>query len=597
MNNRLVVLLLVVYIIMGLFATRLWQLQVVEHQKYALKSSDNTLRDEPIIPPRGRIFDRNGKLIADNRIAVDLIYRGGAILFKERILGLLGLAELPPLPSDQDEVVLKNNLSDSLIPTLAELTAGQDNLELQTRIERTYPRPISGSVLGYVNLPNPEQVARGYDNNEYVGIQGLEAGLEEVLRGTKGVRRVEVDVRGERIREEVVVEPKPGQDVYLSIDLDLQRAAEKAILEAVDSINQGRVLLGLPKESVAKGAIVALDPRTGEVLAMASGPTFDPNLFVRRPSNNKLIAPIRLDPNNPMLNRAVQTYAPGSTFKLATSSMLLERNLVSNQTVYSCRAAITHGGVLRRNWARRDMGPMTNQDAIAQSCNTWYYQAVINAGALEVVDVLAKRSNELGVGRPTGLEVAERIGVVPTRAYKREVIGEPWFPGETLSYAIGQGQLTTSPAQIARMLTTIVMNGRQPELHLVRRIGTQPVMPKITQVAGTHWNDLKAGMRQTVTSGTARGVLGNFPVPTGGKTGTAETNKRAGFEHAWYMGYGPTDPADPRPPLVVVAFFERAGEGSRVALPAVKKVMSAYWRVSETPPPVAPASPTAANPP
>lgn len=580
MNNRLLVILLVVYLVMGVFVSRLWQLQVVQHQSYALKSQGNTLRYEAILPPRGRLFDRNGKLIATNRLAIDLVYYGGPIQFSARILGLLGLKELPSIAPGNKEAVLKTNIQEALVPTLAELTAGQDNLRLIERLERTYPRPISGAVLGYVNLPNQEQVARGYDPSEMVGVQGLEAGLESLLRGKKGVRLVEVDVRGERIREEVIREPQPGQDVYLAIDLEVQKAAETAITEAIDDINRGRSRLKLPRENVARGAIVALDPRTGEVLAMASGPSFDPNAFVRRPRDPKLTQPVLLDPSNPMLNRAVQAYAPGSTFKLSTSSMLLENNLATAGTTYPCSSLIIYGGFPRRNWARYNMGPMNAKDAIAQSCNTWYYQAVIAAGPLDVVDQLARRSDELGLGRHTGLEILERTGFLPTRSWKREVQDEPWYPGETLSYAIGQGQTLATPSQIARMLATIATNGRQPELHLVRQIGSQVVKPQITQIKGQYWKVLQDGMRQTVVSGTARGSLASFPVATAGKTGTAETNKQIGYEHAWYMGYGPVGNNDNRPPLVVVAFFERAGEGSQVALPAARKVMAAHWKVS-----------------
>lgn len=194
---------------------------------------------------------------------------------------------------------------------------------------------------------------------------------------------------------------------------------------------------------------------------------------------------------------------------------------------------------------------------------------------------IAARAKELGIGRPTGLEIPERSGFLPTRAWKRATFDEPWYPGETLSVAIGQGPVLATPAEIARMLSTIAMSGRQPELHLVKRIGDTPISPHITQVPGTHWAELQEGLRQTVTEGTASFQLKDFPVPTAGKTGTAEIpGKRMGLSHAWYMGYGPVDPNDPRPPLLVVAFFENGGEGSGVALPAAKKVMSAFWKVN-----------------
>ena len=573
MKSRLYALMAFFLLAFGLLGLRAWQLQVLEHEKYALRSQGNYLKTERIPAPRGRILDRKGRVIAQDRLAVDLVYEGGEVAFKERLLPLLGLKELPKGPA-----VLKAGVPEHLLPTLAELVAGQKNLKLVERIERTYPNPISGPVLGYVLLANAEQVKRGYHPEEEVGQAGLEAALEPYLRGKAGVRAVEVNVRGERLRETTLEEPTPGQDVVLTLDLDLQKAAEKALEEALEDINAGRRQMGLPPASRAKGAIVALDPTTGEVLAMASSPSFDPHLFARRPVPKEARALLE-DRDLPLLNRAVQPYTPGSTFKLATGYALLEEGYVNPATTYRCSPYIVYGGQVRRNWATRDMGPMTVKEAIAWSCNTWYYQAVAQ-DPLGFVDRLAQRARLLGLGEATGLEVAEKTGLLPTRGWKREALQEPWYPGETLSVAIGQGPILATPAQIARMLATIANEGKKPRLHLVKRLGNFPVAPRLEPVPGQSWKVLKEGMRRTVTQGTARHLLGEFPVPTGGKTGTAETpGKRAGLEHAWYMGYGPAEPGTSYPPLVVVAFFENGGEGSRVALPAVKKVMAAYWKV------------------
>jgi len=573
MTGRLYALMAFFLLAFGLLGLRAWQLQVLEHEKYALRSQGNYLKTERIPAPRGRILDRKGRVIAQDRLVVDLVYEGGTVAFQERLLPLLGLKELPRGPA-----VLKAGISEHLLPTLAELTAGQKNLKLLERIERTYPNPISGPVLGYVLLANAEQVKRGYHPEEQVGQAGLEVALEPYLRGRAGVKAVEVNVRGERLREAILEEPTPGQDVVLTLDLDLQRAAEKALEEALQDINEGRRRNGLPPASRVKGAIVALDPTTGEVLAMASAPSFDPGLFSQRPVPREVQNLLR-DKDLPLLNRALQPYTPGSTFKLATSYALLEERYVNPSTAYRCSPYLVFGGQVRRNWAGWDMGPMTVKEAIAWSCNTWYYQAVAQ-DPLGFPDRLADRARLLGLGEATGLEVAEKTGLLPTRGWKREALKEPWYPGETLSVAIGQGPILATPAQIARMLATIANEGKKPRLHLVKRLGNFPVAPRLEPVPGQSWKVLKEGMRRTVTQGTARHLLGEFPVPTGGKTGTAETpGKRAGLEHAWYMGYGPAEPGTPYPPLVVVAFFENGGEGSRVALPAVRKVMAAHWKV------------------
>lgn len=577
MTSRLYALMLFFLLAFGLLALRAWHLQVLEHERYALRSQGNYLKTEGIPAPRGRILDRKGRVIAQDRLVVDLVYEGGEVAFKERLLPLLGLKELPKV---QGPTVLRAGVSEHLLPTLAEITAGQKNLKLVERIERSYPNPISGPVLGYVLQANAEQVKRGYSPDEQVGQAGLEAALEAYLRGKRGVKAVEVNVRGERLRETILEEPTPGQDVVLTLDLDLQRVAEKALEEALADINAGRRSKGLPPATRVKGAIVALNPKTGEVLAMASAPSFDPSLFAKRPVPQEVQTLLK-DKDLPLLNRAVQPYTPGSTFKLATSYTLLEEGYVSPSTAFRCSPYIVFGGQVRRNWATRDMGPMTVKEAIAWSCNTWYYQAVAQ-DPLGVVDRLAARARLLGLGEATGLEIAERTGLLPTRVWKREAFKEPWYPGETLSLAIGQGPVLTTPAQVARMLSTIVNSGEKPTLHLVKRLGPREVKPRLEPIPGRFWTILQEGLRKTVKEGTARHILGNFPVPTGGKTGTAETpGKRAGLEHAWYMGYGPAEPGSPYPPLVVVAFFENGGEGSRVALPAVRKVMAAYWQVEE----------------
>ncbi len=584
MPERIRLLLFFVYFFMLILAGRLVQLQVFEHGKYATLARGNHQRTETIPAPRGRIFDRNGTPIAANRIAVDLYYRGGPVRFASRILAILELERLPEVPEGEEEVVLAANLPDEWVPTLAELTAGQPNLRLEERIERYYPNPIAGPVIGYVQGPTADDLKRGYERGDLVGRAGLEAALEDVLRGRRGLKLVEVDVRGEVIREQLLTPPEPGRDVRLTLDLNLQRAAERAVAEALDDLNAGRKKQKLPPETVARGALVALDPATGEVLAMATAPAYDPNLFTRRPAPASEIRALQNDPALPLLNRAVQAYTPGSTFKAVTASALLEARKVTPATTYRCLPAIRFGGQTRRNWSSRDMGPMTVQEALAYSCNTWFYQAVIEAGPREVIETIAARARALGLGRRTGLEIAEKRGLVPDRAWKKERFGEPWYPGETLSVAIGQGPVLATPVQIARMLAVIAGSGRSPPPHLV--LGARP--PAAKRVEGRFWRTIQAGLRKTVTEGTASFRFKDFPVPTAGKTGTAETpGKKAGYEHAWYMGYGPYPTGDggPYPPLVAVAFFENAGEGSRVALPAVKKVMAAYWRVTQNPAP------------
>ena len=572
MPDRLRQMLVIFYLGLLVLGLRLLQLQVLEHDRYATQSRGNYLKTEYVPAPRGRILDRAGVVLAKNRVAYDLYYAGGEVRFAHRILDLLHLDELPEVRGEP--VVLAANLPEELVPTLAELVAGQENLWLKERVERTYPHPITGSVIGYVQGPSKEDLKRGYLPEDLVGRAGIEAALEDRLRGTPGLKLVERDARGAVLREVLLVPPKPGEDVRLTLDYELQLAAERALAAALADLNAGRRKHHLPEEEKVRGAAVVLDPLTGGVLAMASSPGFDPNVFVRRPVDSEEIRALMRDPARPLLNRAVQAYTPGSTFKPVSASGLLESGLVSPRRVYRCVPYVIYGGQKRRNWSSRDLGPMTVEEALAWSCNTWFYQAVIDAGPLTSLDAIEKRARELGLGAGTGIELAEKTGLVPSREWKRQKLGKPWYPGETLSVAIGQGPILATPLQLARAYAAI-FTGYLPRAHLVA------AEPQREKVPGRFFSPIRRGLRKTVTEGTARSRLGDFPVPTAGKTGTAETpGKRAGLEHAWYAGYGPWPPNPEYRPVVVVAMVENGGEGSQVALPVVKRVMAAFWGIT-----------------
>jgi len=566
----------VVFILFGL---RLGQLQLLEYGKYATLSRDNYLRLEKILPLRGRIFDRNGVLLAGNKLVEELEYRGGPVLYEDRLLSLLKLKALPQ--AHQGWTVVSYDVPNKLVPSIAELVAGQPNLRLVQKVRRYYPHPITGSLIGYTLLPNAEQVAEGYSPDQEVGAAGLEASLQPILQGTPGLKLVEVNAYGQVIRERILRPPIPGQDVYLTIDYRLQEAAQKALQDAIVNINYWRKVHGLPFVHVVRGAIVAIDPRTGAVLAMASAPNFNPNLFTQRPIDSAAVEALLTDHYRPLEDRAVEAYPPGSVFKVVSASMFLNDGYVTPQTTFDCSPYIIYGGMVRHNWWPYDMGPFNVEQALAQSCDTWFYQ-VAALHPYREVGQLAERAREFGLGGSTGLELPEAYGLVPTIPWKEATLHQPWYPGQTLSYVIGQDALLVTPAQMARVYAAIMMSGRIPSLRLVHRIGDQLVPPKITQIPGKGWRAIQAGLRLTVTWGTSHWLMGSFPVPTAGKTGTAQTDTgRYQRPQAWYAGYGPTDPNSPLPPLVVVAFFEHAGEGSYIAMPAVRQVMAAYWGIGQ----------------
>jgi penicillin-binding protein 2 len=581
-QNPLAPLAVFITVILALFVARLAWLQIVQHDQFATQSADNHFSPSTLRALRGEILASDGKtILATSRVAVDLVYKGvrkgGEIRFWDKIARLIGANPsegLPVLARGQEKILKKNVPEDQIYP-LAEWISSQRMFELRERKERIYPERIDGNLLGYTGLAGPEDEPLGYEIDDQIGIKGLEAGLEATLRGTNGLRYLEVDAAGRPVGERVQLEARRGQDVTLTIDLKVQRAAEKALLEGLKDINRLNAKNGVPLVQKSRGAIVAMRPQTGEVLALATAPHFDPNWFSVRPRPIEASKAMNDNVYLPTWNRAVRIFEPGSTFKLVTASALLESPF-GNRT-YQCTPAIRFGGKLKRNWARRHMGPMDARGAIAQSCNTWYWQAALQYGPEGLANLVAKRAEEFGFGGPTGIElIGEQSEPVPSPA-RAAAAKEIWYPGQSLDLTIGQ-QVRTTPLQIARMLATIVNNGRRPDLTLVKAIDGKPVPVKPgTQLNGTKWSMLKEGMQWTVSRGTANDVLGpnHFPIVTGGKTGTAQTGQGRNRDHAWYMGYGPVD----KPDLVVVAFFQNGVEGHGAALPAVKKVMASYWNV------------------
>jgi len=573
------------------YGFRLYDLQIRRFESFKAASTNNYVRDETIRALRGNLYSRDGVLLAKNRLAVDLIYKlveGKAppIVGWERVRYLAQIADpkVPAIdPKKEAEIPLARNLPDDSVAALEELTVLQPGLELRRRIQREYPQgALAGNLIGYTAEANKAQVDSGtFELGDTVGVSGLESSLERLLGGQNGVSQLEVDAKGRRISERIVREGRSGQDVYLTIDSKLQKATEAALLEGLIDVNLGRARYGLPLERQVKGAIVALDPRSGEVLALATAPSLNPNWFSESPRPPELVKALTGE-SGALLNRAVSSYTPGSVYKPTTTNAFLE---TYGNHYFHCTTNFKYGGRLWHNWAHRDYGMLDGRGAIAQSCNTWFYQSSIyGAGVLPYAEKLAARARQLGFGGKTGLELSESEGLIPSPSQFQKK-GLEWFKGFSLNVSIGQGDVLTTPAQMAYVLSTLVNDGKQRPLTLIRKVGTQVLGAKPqVQLPGSsqNWSLVREGMEWTVSKGTSSHLLGPkfFPIRTAGKTGTAQApmpgfGRRAGTEHSWYEGYGPLD----NPNLVVVAFFENGGEGSGVALPAVRKVMAARWGV------------------
>src|SRR5690606_24240588 len=350
---------------------------------YALKTIQISLPQQRITPLRGRILARDVTVLADDRVAHDQTNQRGPSRAWGWIKALRGVAhDLRPPDRNNPEAVLNGavavwNIPDELVAAVEERVAGSPSLYLRQRIERTYPTNLAAQVVGYTQQADPIRNP-GYSVNDLVGVSGIEAAYEASLFGSAGARQVEVDSGGRVVASHVLWSAQPGYDVVLTIDPQLQRLAEDVLQRSLTYVNEDRVRVGLPTETVAKGAIIALDPRTGEVLAMASSPTYDQNVFTHRPSDPEAVAAILGNTDNPLTNRAVEAYPPAPTFKVVTSSALLENGYVSANQRFPCTAAFRFGGITWRNWATFDKGMYDVRHAIADSCNTYYWYAALS---------------------------------------------------------------------------------------------------------------------------------------------------------------------------------------------------------------------------
>lgn len=587
--NRLRGIALFFTLVLSAYGYRLYDWQIQKFDQFQARSQSNTLKSEPIRAWRGEIRTRDGVLLATNRLSVDLIYKWKSskdnrpVVSWEKIRYLAGIKDpkLPELPVGS-ELTLARNIPQQNLSALYEYVVFQPNLELRERIERVYPQgKLASNLLGYVGETTEEDVNSGkYQLGDIIGKTGLEISMEDHLRGVNGLKLTEVDFKGRRINERIEQEGEAGKNITLTIDSTLQRTAEKALEDGLKDIM--RQLAARKDIKEARGAIVAMDPRNGQVLALASRPTFDPNWFAKSPAPPER-AEALLSDASPTINRAVYPYTPGSVFKPSTTDAILES--FGRNPVFNCPSSIFYGGRAWKNWDWRNNGPMDGRLAIANSCNPWYFQASIQGNPVPFSNVLGKRTRELGFGEPTGIElIGEKTGLIPSAdTYKKQ--GIEWYPGFTLNMSIGQGDVLVTPLQLAKVLSTLVNEGKKQPVTVIKAIGGREQPPKpSSQVSGQAWvwKAVKEGMVMTAAAGTSKHLLGvdRFPIRTGGKTGTAQTNARINgktehFEHSWYEGYGPIG----NPNLVVVAFFEFGGEGSGVALPAVKKVMAAHWKI------------------
>jgi penicillin-binding protein 2 len=585
-------LLLVMGVAFTVLIARLWYLQVLHGEELATRAELVRTRLMRIAPPRGLIMDRHGRTLATNRTQIAVSVLPDLLRRQPQRIPLVA-SRLKIAPEELRELVMNPRIN-PYVPLVVqkgisyeqavELLESQYNLpevEVSPLTMRWYPEgKIFAHVLGYVGQISEEELkayrrktqetsiveaapvalqAR-YAGTDFVGKNGLERQYERYLHGMPGGEQVEVTPVGRRVRTLQHIEPTPGARLILTLDARLQRRAYELL--------QGH-----------RGALVALDPRTGEVLACVSQPSFDPNLFVPRiPAS--VWRTLLNDPRAPLNNRAVQSaYAPGSIIKPFFALAGLETGVLTTRSGITCAGGYSAGRRFFGCWRRH--GAVDFYRSIALSCDTFYYITAQKLGP----ERLARWARAFGLGATTGIDLPhERKGLVPDPDWKRATHKQPWFGGDTLNYGIGQGYLLTTPLQMAVATMGIANRGILYRPQLVRQIiapdgkvlyTAQPEVIHRVQASPAHWDAVIEGMVQVVERGTARRArLAGITIA--GKTGSAEFRK-GGKPHAWFIAFAPAE--NPRVALCVMA--EEAGHGGEIAVPIATEWLKTFFEVAK----------------
>jgi penicillin-binding protein 2 len=593
LRRRLAIAVAAVLVIFGLTLVRLWHLQVTEGESYRSLSENNRIRLKRVRATRGTILDRHGRVVVDNRPSFDLVLvpedAQDVPRTIEALTRLLGpeVGDLSvPLAAARDRppfegVTLLRDLDWESTVKIETHHFQLPGVSVQVGPRRTYPfGETAAHLFGYVGEVDRRDLAsrEGYHLGDLIGKAGIERYWEDYLRGVDGGQQVEVDALGRQLRVLSEVPETPGHTLVLTLDRDLQLVAEEAMRER-------------------DGSVVALDPRSGEILALVSRPAFDPNLFARGIRHGEWRALVE-DPKRPLNSRAVQgTYPPGSTFKVVMAAAALDEGIVNPFTRIHCGGGLYFGNRTFRCWRKGGHGSMNVHDALVQSCDVFFYQVGSRLG----VDTIAEYAHRFGLGSPTGSGFEhESGGLIPTSAWKRQRFGEPWYPGETLSVAIGQGYVTTTPLQMASLVAAVASGGTVYRPHAVRRVettdgevvlerGPEPV--RDLGLKPSTMLQLREALLGVVNGPRGTGSRARLPsVKVGGKTGTSQiarmgakrvdqkTLPRRLRDHAWFIAFAPVDD----PVIAIAVLAEHAGEGGgAVAAPIARTLLAHHFGIAE----------------
>ncbi len=555
---RILIIQRIILVAVALLWGALFSFQVIHGGEYREKSEKNRTRLIPLPASRGAILDRRGVPLAEDRMSFELA------AFPQEIKDPGDLwKKLQPLVGKSPEAMAKAYRKGfrgpfspvSIVKDLSNETAfriEEDKTDLPGVMVRPVPKrdyPLGaaqGSALGYLGIISQDELtlmkSYGYSYRDYVGKDGLEQMYDNLLRGKPGGLLVEVNARGKMVRQLGFRKSETGRRITVSLDGRLQEFCYKLLDEK-------------------PGAIVVMDNATGEILALVSSPSFDPNAFLDTNRSEEVRRYLH-SPRSPMFNRTIwSTVPPASTFKVAVASYALQMGKISRDTTFECRGFFQLGARVFKCWWAEGHGSQTVTDALEHSCDVFFY----NTGRRLRAEGIVQAARLFGLGTRTGIDLrGENNGFVPDPAWMKEVVHQPWQEGDTLSFGIGQGALTATPLQVMMLFAILANNGYAPQPHLLLKVEGEPEVkvPKGRQVAlrPDVIACVKEGMERVVSSDTGTGRLAQLSgIPVAGKTGTAQVTK--GLSHAWFGGYAPAD----HPKVSFVVFLDHGGRGGAEA--------------------------------
>ncbi|HRQ56381.1 MAG TPA: penicillin-binding protein 2 [Azoarcus taiwanensis] len=595
-RRRLLVAALFVTVCFGLLAARFYYLQVVRFDYFHARAEGNRIAVLPVVPNRGVIVDRNGTLLARNYSVLTLEINPARVRNLDATIDALG--EIVTIEERDrrrfrrllletkyfESVPIRTHLTDEEVARIAVRLYRFPGVEVQARLFRDYPEGASTAhVVGYIGRINERDQQRieergetaNYRGSEYIGKSGLEHSYQRELHGTTGIEQVEINAGGRAVRLMSRTPAIPGNDLQLTLDIGLQQAAEAAL-------------------GNRRGAVVAIEPATGGVLALASTPSFDPNLFIDGISVAEWRA-LSDSPEHPLLNRALYSaYPPGSTYKPFIALLGLESGKRQIEQRFNNQGLFTFVGQRYVDRKSRCQHNVDLHGTIVHSCNTYYYQLAHDLGIQAIADFMG----QFGFGQRTGIDVpGEATGVLPSPAWKRSRFSsreqQQWYGGETISVGIGQGYNAFTPIQLANGLATLLNGGNLFRPHVVSHIvdsvtgERHPVEPEpIARIPlnPRHVDAIRQAMADVTVTGTAVQAFRDAPYTSGGKTGTAQVFSLRGQrydadkipehlrDHAWYIGFAPAE----NPTIALAVLVENGGFGGQSAAPVARQVFDYY---------------------